>query len=132
MIVVDSTVWAAFFNGDDLPEVDHLARCLEQHEPLAILPIILTEVLQGFKTDSGFRRARKVMQRVPALDPGTETHVSAAQLYRRLRKKGVTVRGAVDCVIASACIEHGAELLTLDRDFRAIAKHARLVLADAS
>lgn len=132
MIVVDSTVWAAYFNGDDLPEVDHLARSIEQHEPLAILPIILTEVLQGFRTDSGFRRARKVMERVPALDPGTATHVAAAQLFRRLRKKGVTVRGAVDCVIACACIEQGAELLTLDRDFRAIAKHTRLVLAEAS
>jgi predicted nucleic acid-binding protein len=130
VIVVDSSIWAAFFNGDDIPEVDHLARCLDQHEPIAILPIILTEVLQGFRTDAGFRRARKVMERVPALDPGTGTHVAAARLFRRLRKKGVTVRGAVDCIIACTCIENGAELLTRDRDFSAIAKHSRLVLVD--
>lgn len=128
MIVVDSTVWAAFFNGDDLPEAGRLAYCLDQNEPLAILPIILTEVLQGFRTDAGFRRARKVMGSVPIIEPGVETHVGAALLFRRLRKQGVTVRGAVDCVIARACIEHGAELLTLDRDFRAIAEHSRLVL----
>jgi len=129
LILVDSSVWAAFFNGDEGPEVGGLTRCLEQSEPIAIVPTILTEVLQGFRSDSGFRRARKIMSRVPTIEPSPDTHVQAALLYRRLRKRGVTVRGAVDCVIACTCIEHGAELLTLDRDFRAIAQHSDLILA---
>jgi predicted nucleic acid-binding protein len=35
----------------------------------------------------------------------------------------------VDCLIAQTCIEYGAMLLTLDHDFRMIARHEPLTLA---
>ncbi len=57
-----------------------------------------------------------------------ETHVEAAVLFRFLRQKGVTVRGAVDCIIARSCIELDAELLSPDADFRQIARHSSLRL----
>ncbi|MFC1462937.1 PIN domain-containing protein [Verrucomicrobiota bacterium] len=46
--------------------------------------------------------------------------------YRALRKKGVTVRKPVDCMIASVAIEHGLSLLHNDRDFDHIAKYSKL------
>jgi hypothetical protein len=49
-------------------------------------------------------------------------------LFRRLRRRGITVRGAVDCIVAQTCIAANAELLTGDRDFAAIARHAPLRL----
>ena len=52
----------------------------------------------------------------------------AARLFRSLRKKGVTVRGAVDCVIAQTCLDTEAELLSPDSDFRQIARHTSLRL----
>ena len=54
--------------------------------------------------------------------------VAAARLYRRLRSRGVTVRGTIDCVIAQTCMAAGVELLTTDQDFAAIARHAPLRL----
>ena len=57
-----------------------------------------------------------------------EGHVRAARLFRTLRGKGVTVRGAVDCVIGQTCLDAGAELLSPDRDFEHIARHTRLRL----
>jgi predicted nucleic acid-binding protein len=65
------------------------------------------------------------------IHPTVECHVRAARLFRTLRRKGVTVRGAVDCVIAQTCLDIGAELLSPDADFRHIARHTALRLWNA-
>lgn len=41
--------------------------------------------------------------------------------YRTLRRRGGTIRNAVDCMIASVAIEHDIPLLHNDCDFDAIA-----------
>ena len=129
MIVVDSNTWADFFNGTGTPEVERLSAALEDEEDLAVLPIITTEVLQGFRTEEGFRHGRRLLCSLPVIHPPLEGYVRAAQLYRTLRSKGVTVRGAVDCVIAQTCLDLGAQLLSPDADFARIARHAPLRLA---
>jgi len=128
MIVVDSNTWADYFNGIDTPHVARLDMALAREEDLAVIPIILTEVLQGFRTDTGFQRARKVLASLAMIHPTVDSHVRAAQLFRTLRRKGVTVRGAVDCVIAQTCLDVGAELLSPDADFEQIARHTGLHL----
>lgn len=55
------------------------------------------------------------------------TYSAAAALRQRCRSKGIQA-GAIDCLIAAACIEHGYPLLTADRDFLYIAKHSELVV----
>lgn len=126
MIVVDSDTWADYFNGVSTPHTQRLQAALEDEEDLAILPIIVTEVLQGFRTDSGFAQARRLLLALPVVDQDLEGHVRAAGLFRSLRSKGVTVRGAVDCLIAQACLDAGAELLSPDADFERIARHTPL------
>jgi len=128
MIIVDSNTWADFFNGAQTPHVARLDTGLERDEDLSMIPIILTEVLQGFRTDTGFQRARRVLASLPMIHPSLDAHVRAARLYRTLRRRGVTVRGAVDCVIAQTCLDFGAELLSPDADFVHIARHTPLKL----
>lgn len=128
MIIVDSNAWADFFNGVQDPYVGRLDVALQEEEDLAVVPIIITEVLQGFRTDTGFQRARRVLVALPVIHPTVECHVRAARLFRSLRRKGVTVRGAVDCVIAQTCLDIEAELLSPDSDFEHIARHTPLRL----
>lgn len=128
MIVVDSNTWADFFNGVPTPHVGRLDAALENEEDLSVIPIIVTEVLQGFRTDTGFQRARRVLLALPVIHPDVDCHVRAARLFRSLRRRGITVRGAVDCVIAQACLDTGAELLSPDVDFEHIARHTALRL----
>ena len=128
MLIVDSNTWADYFNGAATPHVQRLDLALQEEEDLAILPIIITEVLQGFRTEDGFRRARRLLLALPVIRPTIPGHVRAASLFRSLRRKGVTVRGAVDCIIAQACIDAGVELLSPDADFRHISSHTRLRL----
>lgn len=128
MTVVDSNTWADFFNGVEAPHVERLDAALNEEEDLAVLPIIVTEVLQGFRTERGFRDAESVLTALPVLHPTLGCHVRAAQLFRSLRREGVTVRGAVDCVIAQTCLDLEAELLSPDRDLKDIARHTPLRL----
>jgi hypothetical protein len=130
MIIVDSNTWADFFNGASNSHVQRLDIALEEEEDIAVVPIILTEVLQGFRTDSGFQRARRVLLSLPVIQPTVECHVRAAHLFRSLRRKGITVRGAVDCIIAQTCLDVNAELLSPDADFERMARHIPLRLWD--
>ena len=128
MIVVDTAVWALYFNGAENAHARRLDRALVDEEDLGVLPIVVTEVLQGFRTARGFSQARDLLLGLPLLIPSIETHVAAAALFRRLRKRGITIRGAVDCIIAQTCLDCGAELLSPDADFGRIADHTRLKL----
>jgi len=127
-MIVDTTVWADYFNGGESPCTDRLDRALAEEEEVAILPVIVAEVLQGFRTETGFLKARDLLLGLPVLVPSIECHVEAACLFRRLRGKGITVRGTIDCIIAQTCLDHDAELLSPDADFHRIAENTRLRL----
>jgi predicted nucleic acid-binding protein len=60
MILVDSSVWIDYSNGRETPETNKLDSLLGV-EPLAIGDLILTEVLQGFRSDSDYRTANKLL-----------------------------------------------------------------------
>jgi predicted nucleic acid-binding protein len=127
VIVVDTAVWADWFNGIDSPQVDRLGRAMDRQDA-GLVPVVLTEVLQGFRTDRDFAQARDLLLRLPLLSLDVDGHVEAARLYRRLRNRGITVRGTIDCIIAQTCITAGLELLSTDRDFAAMARHTPLRL----
>ena len=126
MIVVDSSVWIAYFNGVANPHTDLLDRLLAE-ERILIGDVILTEVLPGFRSDADFRRARallNILEFAPML--GKPVALRSAQNYRKLRKAGITVRKTIDVLIATFCIVDGHSLLHLDRDFDPMEKHLGL------
>jgi predicted nucleic acid-binding protein len=127
VIVVDTAVWADWFNGIDSPQVGRLGHAVDRQDA-GLVPVVLTEVLQGFRADRDFARARDLLLGLPLLTLDADGHVEAARLYRRLRARGITVRGTIDCIIAQTCIAAGLELLSTDQDFASIARHTRLRL----
>lgn len=126
MIVVDSSVWIDFFNGVSTPEVECLDGLLGK-TPLAIGDLILVEVLQGFRHGRDGAKARQLFQSLTLLPmlEGRNAWV-AAQNYRQLRSKGITVRKTIDGIIATACIEANLPLLFSDRDFQPYVEHLGL------
>ena len=129
MIVVDSSVWIDFFNGVSTPEVDRLDALLGV-TPLAIGDLILVEVLQGFRNERDVATARQLFRSLALLPLlGGSNSWKAADNYRQLRRKGITVRKTIDGIIATACIEANLPLLFSDRDFQPYVEHLGLVAA---
>lgn len=127
MILVDSSVWISYFNGGADPSAVRLHEALQHDEPICIVDLVLTEVLQGFRRDRDFELARRTLAGIDRLALSYATYVNAARLYRRLRMRGITPK-TVDCVLAQACLEFGTTLLTRDADFVDIARYSRLKL----
>jgi predicted nucleic acid-binding protein len=126
LILVDSSVWVEYFRGTITAQTARLDGLLGT-EPLAIGDLILPQVLQGFHDDRDFNEARKMLTALTVVDlGGLDIAIQAAKDFRRLRRKGVTVRKTIDTVIATRCIESGYELLHNDRDFDPFAKHLGL------
>ena len=129
MIVVDSSVWIDFFHGVSTPEVERLDGLLGV-TPLAIGDLILVEVMQGFRTDQDVATARQLFRSLALLPMlGGSNAWKAAENYRQLRRKGITVRKTIDGIIATACIEANLPLLFSDRDFRPYVEHLGLEVA---
>lgn len=126
MILVDSSVWIDYFQGLMTPQADLLDRLIDT-EFVAIGDLMLLEVLQGFRHDRDFNRARGILTALPIIEIGGESvAVQAAINYRHLRGLGITVRKNVDTLIATGCILSGMELLHSDRDFDPFAIHLGL------
>ena len=126
MIVADSSVWIDYFNGRPSRAAAELDRRLGI-DAILIGDLILAEVLQGFRHERDVRRAHAALDQLFfAAMVGKAVALAAARNYRVLRSKGVTVRGTVDILIATFCIEAGHSLLYVDRDFDVIAQHLPL------
>jgi predicted nucleic acid-binding protein len=126
MLIVDSTVWIAYFNGLENPETDYLHTMVDKM-PILIGDLILTEVLQGFRVDSDFEKARRTLGKyiqVEMVSPALA--LQSARNYRLLRRKGITVRKTIDSLIATYCIENEHDLLHSDSDFDGYEKHLGL------
>ena len=126
MVLIDTTVWVDFFSGRPLPHVAALQAMIEDDEDLCICGVILTEVFQGIRSDADYRKTKEYFESLILLPMRKVTFERSASLYRSLRKKGVTIRTPIDCMIASVAIEHDIPLLHNDRDFEQIAKHSKL------
>jgi predicted nucleic acid-binding protein len=127
MILVDSSVWIDYFNGQDTPQTHKLDTLLGV-EPIGIGDLILAEVLQGFRSDADFRIAQQLLLSLSVLDMvGADLALKSANNFRVLRKQGITIRKTIDVMIATFCIEQRHALLFADKDFLPFVEHLRLV-----
>ena len=130
MILVDSSVWIDFFRNQPTAQAEWLDRNLGI-EGLLVGDLILAEVLRGFKNDRGFAEARRMLGQLKQVALcGEDLAVEAARNFRKLRAKGVTVRGTIDVIIATRCIMDGVRLLHSDRDFDPFEAHLGLRAVD--
>ena len=124
MVLVDTSVWIETFRRrnplllESVVDLDDVVTCGP----------IIQEVIQGFDDERAYRVARDSMRAFPVLEDPLSMHVyeQAAELYRRGRRAGKTLRSSVDCVIATCALVHDAEVVHADRDYDVIATFAPL------
>ena len=126
MILVDTSVWIDYFNGIDSVEADILDAALLDGT-VAIGDLILLEILQGFKSDKDYNKAKKTLATLDQYEMFNSTMViKCADNYRTLRKKGITIRKTADIIIATFCISNQLSLLFSDKDFKPFVEYLNL------
>jgi hypothetical protein len=128
VLVVDSSVWIDFFNARASAARGELRRLLDDgHTRLVVPDLVLYEVLRGFREERALRQARLLLQTLHVEACGGEDMaLAAAEHYRHLRARGITVRSSIDVMVATFCIERDYLLLHSDRDYDALAAHRGL------
>jgi predicted nucleic acid-binding protein len=122
MLLVDSSVWIDVGRAVS-SDATRFLDARDEHDELATTGVIVQEVLQGTRTDRHYEAFRERFWGMLILEPREiSTYEIAAQLYRRARAKGITIRKPNDCLIAALALEHGAMLVHNDRDFLALAQ----------
>lgn len=117
MIIVDTSVWIDYFNGNNTDETGILDAALGKQE-VAIGDLIALEILRGFRLDRDYNTATKYLARLHQYNMlSPQLALKAAEYYRKLRKKGITIRKTADIIIATFCIEEKLPFLYTDRDF---------------
>jgi predicted nucleic acid-binding protein len=127
-VIVDTSVWIDGFNPKiQTPEKEMLIQLIQNDNPIYLCPVIYQEILQGVREEKTFQQIKSILQqyRMIPVDIMQVTDC-AVDLYRRLRKKGITIRKSMDCLIASYAIITETPLLHNDADFTQIAKGSAL------
>ena len=115
MILVDTSIWIAVFRSknpyriEDAVEFDEIVTCLP----------VIEEILQGFREERAYRTARDAMLALPIVESPMEESLflEAAELYRSARRRGLTIRSSVDCLVAACALRHNVPVLHRDRDY---------------
>jgi len=130
VLLVDTSVWIEVFRK---PSRFQLGSVADVDEVVTCLPVI-QEVLQGFKDERAFRLAQDAILAFPVIESPLrrEVFIEAADLFRSARRAGVTVRTAVDCLIAACAIRNGIPVLHRDRDFSNLARVSPLKVSTIS
>ena len=122
MITVDSSVWIDYLKGTNTSQTKQLDTMLgDSSLDFVMLDVVLMEVLRGIRSDHEYKNTHEALTALPVHPVGGEkiaTH--AAQIYRKLRRDGQTVRSSIDLLVASWCLHSDADLLHNDRDFAVI------------
>ena len=124
MILVDTSVWIDYLRSKSNPKSDQLDRILDLKIPFGITGQIYQEVLQGVSTGKDFNSLKIYFSTFTIYSPldERESYLQAAHIFFLCRKRGVTVRSSIDCLIVQIAREHHLKLLHHDKDFDYICK----------
>lgn len=120
-VLVDTSVWADFFNGYSSREERALSRMIAGDDEVHTCGVVVSEVFQGLRREKGRSDVVRLFRELLFLEPsGFDSYLKAADLYRALRRRGITVRSTIDCLIAVIAEENDCDVLSRDRDIHAI------------
>lgn len=129
-VLADTSAWVEYLRGTGSRAHRELRRLIADEAPMATTEIVVMELLAGASDDEELTRLSRLLGRFELLPvEGLADYEAAAELYRRCRRAGETVRKLTDCLIAAVAIRAGAALLHRDQDFDVIARHAPLRVA---
>jgi predicted nucleic acid-binding protein len=129
-VLVDTSVWADYFNGVATSRTDYLDAILGR-APVAVADLILSELLQGFADAREMERARAALASFRTFTiGGLDLCLAAAANRRLLRAKGDPVADGLAALIATFCIQENVALLHANPNFVPFERHLGLKVPD--
>jgi predicted nucleic acid-binding protein len=130
VILADTSAWVEYLRATGSPAHLRLRQLVAGEGELATTEVVTMELLAGAATPEEAVRLRRLLLRCQLLPvEGLADYEAAAELYRRCRAGGETVRSLTDCLIAVVAIRHGTAVLHRDHDFDVLARHTLLRVA---
>jgi len=127
-LLVDSTVWIDLFRGRETGQTAKLEHAVKNGDLICYCGFIFTEVLQGIRDEKQYVATKREFETLVYLEDERSTFDLGATIYRDLKRKGLTIRNSIDCLITAIAIQHDVSLLENDRDFHFIGEHYPLKL----
>lgn len=123
MILIDTSVLICYLKNIDNRVTELFNDIVERDLSFGINNFIYQELLQGCQSEKDFRLLKKYLdgQKFYDFKDGRKSYANAAGIYFKLRKKGITIRSTIDCLIAQMAIENDLYLFHDDIDYTRIA-----------
>jgi predicted nucleic acid-binding protein len=119
MILVDTSVLIDFLKGTKNKESRKFESILRMNIPFGINSFIFQEILQGAGSEKEYDLLKNYLATQRFYNPtdSVESFDKAAGIYMDCRKKGITIRSTIGCIIAVTALEHDLFLLHNDKDY---------------
>ena len=127
MILVDTSVWIDFFEGNDHWTKERLKEKINERESIAYVDLILLEIIQGIRSENDRKELESYFSHFILLNQTRSSILLAAEIYQELQRKGIRIRSIIDCLIAAISIETRARILHKDRDYNHIEKYYPII-----
>lgn len=116
-IIVDTSIWIEYFK--DKAEITAIIDKGFLAGSVYMAGPVVSELLQGVKTEKEFERLLGCIDAVPFIDSNFEDWRLAGSISFRLRKDGLTIP-LTDLIIAAISINNNAYVYSLDNHFKLI------------
>ena len=122
MILADTSVFIGYLKKLDGIPYEKMDYIIANDIHYGICNYVYQELLQGTRNEKEYELLKEYLNTLPFYDlrHGKQSFETAASLYIKCRKKGITI-STLDLIIAVIAIENNLYLLHDDTDFTNIA-----------
>jgi len=124
VVMIDTSAWIEFLRDGD-PAVSATVEHLVGGKAVTC-DVVVMEVLAGASDDRHLAALERLLARAIRETVQSVDFEFASVLYRTARRRGVTVRSHMDCLVAAVAMRAGVPVLHYDRDFDALASCTEL------
>ena len=126
MVLVDTSVWIAFFREGPSSAAKKLDALLEEGEA-CICGLIEAELLPGLQKKDR-NRVRALMTGLPSLETAADIWKDVTDIQERSLAQGLGPFSIPDLIVAAVALRHKVPLFSLDKHFLPIARVTGLQL----
>ena len=125
-VMIDTSVWIAYFKGEDQRLADKVDDTLSSSE-VCVPRVVIAELVQGAKTEKEIAVIEGFVEAFSIVDQTDSTWLKAGKLSFSMKRKGITVH-LIDCYIAILARENNCKIFSLDEHFREIRRVEKIEL----